>query len=255
MVFVQSLNCFWLNRISILFLFFVYTLQLQAQYDDTAVYYLKANLTGVYNKTNTTESYLTNNSTRFAASKKNARLNTYVGWVYGKQIAGLTNNDFNVASDFNVYNKSQVVFIWGYGSYDKSYSLKIDSCVQIASGLGYDILKSTIFSLSLIDGLVYEFNNYAPSADPIYNDSETFRNSFRVNYILYMNKIIKLRGRNYWQQSLESWTDYNLKFTSSLEFKIKKWLSLTIVTTYNKVNITSREKFLLTYGQTFDKSF
>lgn len=255
MIFVQSLKYFWLKRIGILFLFFVCTQHAQAQYDDTAVYYVKANLTGVYNKTNTTESYLTNNSLRFAVSKKRTICNAYGNWVYGKQKTGLTNNDYNVSADFNIYDNKQVFFLWGYGAYDKSYSLKIDSRVQLGNGIGYDILKSTMFSLSLSDGIIYEFNNYAPSTDPIYNDFETFRNSFRVKYLLYVNKVIKLRGSNYWQQSLKSESDYIFKFTNSLEFKIKKWLSLTIATTYNKINRTSRENFLLTYGLTFDKSF
>jgi hypothetical protein len=72
---------------------------------------------------------------------------------------------------------------------------------------------------------------------------------------LFVNKIITLKGSNYWQESLKQENDYILKFTNSLDFKIKKWLSLTIATTYNKINITSRENFLLTYGLTFDKSF
>ena len=252
---LQSLKYFWLNRISILFLFFMYTQYAQAQYDDTAVYYLKASLTGVYNKTNTTESYLTNNSLRFAVTKKRSLFNLTGGWVYGKQKTGLTNNDINVATDFNVYNNKQVFFLWGYGAYDNNYSLKIDSRVQVGTGLGYDIVQSAFFSLSLSDGLIYEYSNYAPSADPIYNDSEVMRNSFRLKYTLYVNKVIKVHGSNYWQQSFKNQIDYNLKLTNSLEFKIKKWLSLTIATTYNKINSTSRENFLLTYGLTFDKSF
>jgi hypothetical protein len=254
-MFGQSLKSFWLNGIHILFLFFVSTQYTQAQYDDTAVYYMKANLTGVYNKTNTTESYLTNNSLRFAFSKKRTIINIYGSAVYGKQTAGLTNNDYNISTDYNVYDNKQIFFFWGYGAYDNSYSLKIDSRVQVGSGIGYDILKSTVFSLSLSNGLIYEYDNYAPSTDPLYNDNETFRNSFRVKYLLYVNKVIKLRGSNYWQQSLENGTDYIFKFTNSMDFQIKKWLSLTIATTYNKLNRTSRENFLLTYGLTFDKSF
>ncbi|WP_018345151.1 DUF481 domain-containing protein [Cytophaga aurantiaca] len=255
MKFVQSIKYFCLHRIHILLLFFICVQQVQAQYDDTSVYYLKANLTGVYNKTNTTESYLTNNTVRFAFSKKKTLINVYGGWVYGKQKTGLTNNDYNVATDYNVYNDKQILFFWGYGAYDNSYSLKIDSRLQVGSGIGYDVLKSAVFSLSLSDGLVYEYNNYAPSPDPLYNDFETFRNSFRVKYLLYVHKVIKLRGSNYWQQSLESESDYIFKFTNSMEFKIRKWLSFTIATTYNKVNRTSRENFLLTYGLTFDKTF
>lgn len=255
MIFIQSAHTFWLKRISILFLFFVCAQYAHAQYDDTAVYYVKATLTGVYNKTNTTESYLANNALRFSVSKKRSIFNTFGNWVYGKQKTGLTNNDFNLSSDFNVYNNKQVLFLWGYGAYDNSYSLKIDSRLQVGFGLGYDILKSIILSLSLSNGLIYEYNNYAPSIDPIYNDSEVLRNSFRLKYTLYVHKVVKLRGSNYWQQSLESAVDYNLKFTNSMEFKIKKWLSLTVATTYNKVNRTSKENFLLTYGLTFDKTF
>lgn len=255
MKFVQSVTCFCLNRIHILFLFFICVQYAQAQYDDTAVYYVKANLTGVYNKTNTTESYLTNNALRFSVSKKRSIFNAFGNWVYGKQKTGLTNNDYNVSTDFNVYNNKQVFFLWGYGAYDNSYSLKIDSRVQVGSGLGWDILKSTVLSISLSNGLIYEYSNFAPSTDPLYRDSETVRNSFRIKYTLYVNKVIKLRGSNYWQQSLENEVDYNLKFTNSMEFKIKKWLSFTIATTYNKINSTSRENFLLTYGLTFDKSF
>lgn len=255
MVFLQSLNYFWLRRISILFLFFMCAEYVEAQYDDTAVYYLKVALTGVYNKTNTTESYLANNSARFAVSKKRSIFNTYGIWAYGKQKTGLTNNDYNVSADISVYNNKQNFFIWGYGAYDKSYSLKIDSRLQVGAGLGWDILKSTILSVSLSDGLIYEFNNYAASADPVFNDNETLRNSFRVKYTLYVHKVIKVHGSNYWQQSLKHESDYILKFTNSMDFKIKKWLSLTIATTYNKINSTSRENFLLTYGLTFDKTF
>jgi hypothetical protein len=255
MVFIQSVHRFWLNRISILFLFFVFVQYAHAQYDDTAVYYVKANLTGVYNKTNTTESFLANNSVRFAASKKRSIFNAYGSWVYGKQKTGLTNNDYNASTDFNIYNNKQVFFLWGYAAFDNSFSLKIDSRAQVGTGIGYDILKSTVLSISLSDGFIYEYNNYAPSLDPLFNDNETFRNSFRVKYTLYVNKVIKLRGSNYWQQSLTSESDYIFKFANSMEFKIKKWLSLTVATTYNKINRTRKENFLLTYGLTFDKSF
>ena len=252
---IQFWDWVWIKILFSSFIFFVSITAVSAQYADTAVYYVKGNLTGIYNKTNTTESFLANNSLRFSVSKKNVLFNSIGSWVYGKQTKGLTNDDYNVSTDINLYDKKQVFFAWGYTAYDKSYSLKINSRVQIGAGLGYDILQSTVMSISLSNGLVYEYDDYLPNADPIYTDNQTIRNSFRLKYTLYVNKIITLKGSNYWQQSLKQENDYIFKFTNSLDYKIKKWLSLTITSTYNKINNTSRENFLLTYGLTFDKSF
>ena len=212
-------------------------------------------MTGIYNKTNTTESYLANNALRFSVSKKRTIFNAIGSWAYGKQNTGVTNDDYNVSTDFNIYNDEQVFFAWGYTAYDKSYSLKIHSRLQSGIGIGYDILKSTVMSISLSDGFVYEYNDYLPNADINFKDSEVVRNSFRLKYTVYVNKVITIRGSNFWLQSLRNEEDYILKFNNSLDYKIKKWLSLTISTTYNKLNTTSRENFLLTYGVTFDKSF
>ncbi|WP_299255607.1 DUF481 domain-containing protein [uncultured Cytophaga sp.] len=252
---IQFNNCIWSKILSSIFIFIVSITAVSAQYADTAVYYVKGSLTGIYNKTNTAESFLANNSLRFSVSKKNMLFNSLGSWAYGKQTAGLTNDDYNVSTDFNLYNKKQIFFAWGYSAYDKSYSLKINSRLQIGAGIGYDVLKSSLMSISLSDGFVYEYNDYFPNADVSFRDSETLRNSFRAKYTLYVNKIITIRGNNIWQQSLKKENDYILKFTNSLDFKIKKWLSITIATTYNKINSTSRENFLLTYGLTFDKSF
>jgi hypothetical protein len=252
---IQFCNCVWSKILFSGFIFIVSITAVSAQYADTAVYYVKGSLTGIYNKTNTTRSFLSNNSLRFSVSKKNVLFNSIGSWAYGKQTTGLTNDDYNVSADINLYDKKQIFFAWGYTAYDKSYSLKINSRVQVGAGIGYDILQSTVMSISLSDGFVYEYDDYLPTADPIYTDNQTIRNSFRIKYTLYVNKVIKLRGSNYWQQSLKQENDYIFKFTNSLDFKIKKWLSLTIATTYNKINSTSRENFLLTYGLTFDKSF
>jgi len=253
---LQLFKNIWLNKVAaVLFLLFLVCLTAYSQYADTMTYSAKAQLAGVFNKTNTTKSFLANNNLRFSMMKKHTAVNWYGSWIYGKQNAGLTNNDVSLNSDYNIYDKNQRIYAWGFAAYDKSYSLKIINRFQGGFGFGYELLNSTVLSLNLSDGIIYENSNLDQSADPTVKDIETFRNSLRLKYALIVTKIIELRGSNYWQQSVENKGDYVIKANNTLNVKLKKWLSITVVMTYNRINITQRENFLLTYGLTFDKSF
>ena len=237
-----------------LLLFFISRVA-NAQYADTMAYHIKAQLSGVFNKTNTTKSFLANNGIQYSMTRVHTSFNWNGNWAYGKQNGGITNNDFSSIMDYNLYNKKERLYAWWFAAYDKSYSLKIINRLQAGFGLGYIFVNNDVLNLNVSEGIIYENSDLDQTADPNVMDIETFRNSLRLKYTLNLNKIIVLHGSNYWQQSLERHDDYIIKSMNSLNVKIREWLSLSVVMNYNKINITQRENFLLTYGLTFDKFF
>lgn len=226
-----------------------------AQYADTMTYHIKAQLAGVFNKTNTTQSFIANNGIQYSMSRVHTSFNWNGNWIYGKQNGNLTNNDFSSIMDYNLYNKKKRLYAWWFAAYDKNFSLKIINRLQGGFGLGYIFVDNTVLNLNVSEGIIYENSNLDQTADPKVMDIETFRNSLRLKYTLNLNKIVILHGSNYWQQSLESKEDYIIKSMNSLNVKIRQWLSISVIMNYNKINITQRENFMLTYGLTFDKTF
>lgn len=108
-----------------------------SQYADTMTYHVKAQLSGVFNKTNTTKSFLANNSMQYSMTRVHTSFNWNGNWIYGKQNGIITNNDFSSIMDYNLYNKKERFYAWWFGAYDKSYSLKIINRLQGGFGLGY----------------------------------------------------------------------------------------------------------------------
>jgi hypothetical protein len=70
-----------------------------------------------------------------------------------------------------------------------------------------------------------------------------------------VNDLVVIDGSNFLQSSVNNGNDYIIKSVTSVSVKLRKWISLTSSLNYNKMNITSRENLLLTYGLTLDKYF
>src|SRR3954466_10744807 len=127
-----------------------------SQFNDSTHYYINYASTGVINKTNTGKSYVLNNNLRFNINKKNYSVNTANSWIYGKQQAIITNNDFSSAVDFNLFKTKHRFYLWGIGTYDKSVSLKINNRLQAGVGVGYNVIDKPKAIMILSDGFLYE---------------------------------------------------------------------------------------------------
>ncbi|MBC7390629.1 MAG: DUF481 domain-containing protein [Opitutaceae bacterium] len=224
------------------------------QLNDTINYHLNYAGTGIINKTNDGNSYNLNNNVRFNISKKQLFMNTSNSWIYGIQSnkveKNLTNNDFSSVIDFNLFKTINNFYYWGLGSFDKSYSLKIDNRVQAGLGIGYSVLNNANITVTLSDGVLYEKSDlYDLEA------YEILRNSFRLKFRFVYKNMIVLDGTDFYQNSLANSQDYIVKSISNLSFKINKLLSLTSSVTYNKLSLTQKENLLITFGLSLDKYF
>ncbi len=226
-----------------------------AQFNDSTSYYANYTSTGIINRTNEGSSFALNNSLRFSVSKKNISLNSASSWVYGKQLDVLTNNDFSSALDFNVYATFPNFYYWGIGTYDKSYSLKINNRYQTGAGIGYMIVNNTKIMMNVSDGILYEAGELSIPDLLGRTEYETFRNSFRLKFRLSFKDKVILDGSDFWQPSLSDKQDYILKSTTHLSIKLQKWLSFTSSLTYNRFNLSQRENLLWTFGLSFEKYF
>ena len=224
-----------------------------AQFNDSVHHNVGYTTTGIINQTNDGNSFVLNNGVKFNINKKNKFLNSNAGWVYGRQNGQLTNNDVTASMDFDIYGTLPHFYYWGLAAYDKSYSLKINDRFQGGFGLGYNLLDKKTASFVISDGLLYE---YSDLQDTISHDRyRTLRNSLRLKYHFVWKGIIVLDGVHFWQPSLSSGTDYIIKSSNSLSFKLKKWLSLTSSLIYNKVNRTRSKNLLFTVGLSADYYF
>jgi hypothetical protein len=70
-----------------------------------------------------------------------------------------------------------------------------------------------------------------------------------------LHELITLDGVHFWQQSFADGEDYIFRTTNTVSFRLKKWLSLTVGLTYNKVKFTESENLLFNYGLTLENIF
>jgi len=224
------------------------------QFNDSVHHNAGYTATGIINQTNEGNSFVLNNSARFNINKKNKFFNSNAGWVYGKQNGQLTNNDVTATLDFDIYGKLPHLYYWGLAGYDKSYSLKINDRFQGGLGLGYNLLDKKNASFVISDGILYEYSDLEDTVSS-HDRYHTLRNSLRLKYHFVLNGIIILEGVQFWQPSLSSRSDYIIKSTNSLSFKLKKWLNLTSSLIYNKVNRTQSKNLLFTIGLSADYYF
>lgn len=225
-----------------------------AKVKDTVMYYLKGTTTGSINKTNDGKTFISNNNLKFNIIKSTMNLNSSNSWIYGAQTAGLTNNDFSSALDFNMFRSKRKVYYWGLATYDKSFSLRINNRVQTGIGIGYTFINTLIASISLSDGFIYEYNDLYKTQESN-ADYETVRNSLRLKYRFSFKDVVILDGMHFWQPSVFDIEDYIIKSNSTISIKLKTWLSITTAIIYNKVNATNKETLLVNYGLTFEKTF
>jgi Protein of unknown function, DUF481 len=236
-------------------LFFVLAYPAFAQFNDSTSYYANYASAGVINKTNDGSSYVLNNALRFNISKKKVSFNTISSWVYGKQLNVLSNNDVSSAIDFNVYTASSKLYFWSLGTFDKSYSLKIDKRFQAGAGIGYLLINQKNIMINISDGILYEQGQLTVPEQPEPISYDTYRNSLRLKFRVSIKDRIVLDGNDFWQPSLSDKEDYILKSITNLNIKLQKWLSFTSSLTYNKFNISQRENLIWTFGLTMEKYF
>ena len=225
-----------------------------AQFSDSIHYYGKYSSTGSINRTNEGNSYLLNNAFKMGVSKKKLSLNATGAWVYGMQDSVLTNNDFSVSMDFNMFRAVRKIYYWGLANYDKSVSLKINDRLQAGAGIAYNFLDRKTAYLSLSEGLLYEKSDLFLQ-DTIRDVYQTIRSSLRLSYKWVIKDIFVIEGVHYLQHSLSHQNDYNIRSNSSLSILLNKWLSITAALTYNKLNRTNKENLLFNYGFTIQKYF
>lgn len=181
-------------------------------------------------------------------------LNTSNSWVYGEQQVSKTNNDFSSILDFDIYKNIRKLYYWGLGSYDKSFSLKINDRLQAGLGVGFTFLNTKTANIVFSDGIIYERNDLI-SAGNINNKYATFRNSARLKFRWVIRDLLVVEGVHFLQNSLSDNKDYIIKSNSSASFKLMKWLNFTTTVNYNKLTRTKRENLLITFGLNVEKYF
>ena len=242
-----------LKFFSFLLLFFV-MISCHGQFTDSSKYYVGYAGTGIINKTEKSKSYVFKNGIQGNANGKHLFLSSMFSWVYGEINEALSNNDFETVLDLNYKPDSSKLVYWVLGTFDKSYSLKIDKRFQFGGGLSYDIIRNTGIRINLSDGFLYESGDLILPTG-VEDLHKTWRNSFRLKYAFKIKDIFSITGTHFLQNSLAAWSDYNVKSASALTLKIYRWVGFTTVVNYNKVNRLKTENFLVTIGLTVQKYF
>jgi len=227
----------------------------KAQFNDSTHYFVNYTTTGLINRTNEGSSYTLNNGLRFSINKKKISFNNVNTWIYGKQFDVLSNNDFSSAADFNVQATFPDFYYWGLGTFDKSYSLKINHRYQTGAGIGYHLLTRKSIAISISDGILYEKGNLAVADLLGRTNYETFRNSLRIKFRISFREKVVIEGTDFWQPSLSYREDYIIKSSTTLSIKLQKWLSFTSSLMYNQFHLSGRENLLLNFGLTFERYF
>lgn len=225
-----------------------------AQFSDSIHHHLKYAATGIFNKTNDARSYVLTNAVSYTMSKKKITLNSSNAWVYGRQGASLTNNDFSSGLNFDLLKNMQRLYYWGLATFTTSYSLKINHQFQAGAGVGYNVFNREDLELTVSDGIIYETSDL--QLDPQTRDNyQTFRNSLRIKYHWAVRDLVVLDGSHFWQPSLSGFDDYILRSSTSLTIKLRKWLGITTAINYNKLSRTNRENLFINFGLTAETFF
>jgi hypothetical protein len=226
-----------------------------AQFNDTTNYYLNFASTGIVNKTNDRNAFVLSNNFKFSLYKQNVSANITQGWVYGKQLGTLTNQDFSSALDFSLFKTLEHFYYWGLGTYEKSFSLKINNRYQAGLGIGYNVIDRKNALLVISDGILYEKSDLHNNIESGSNEYETFRNSFRFKFRFLIKDMVTIEGTDFLQHSLSDKKDYIIRSNTNLSVKLLRWLSFTTSLTYNKLNRTGRENLLINFGLTMERYF
>ncbi|MFD1629089.1 DUF481 domain-containing protein [Pseudopedobacter beijingensis] len=237
--------------ISVLLLCFC---KLKAQFNDSTRYYVNFASSGSINKAEDKSAYLLNNGLKFKVRMKRLESNLTSSWVYGRQDRELSNNDFSAGLDFNFQAKLPKLYYWGQANYNTSHSLNINNQLLTGAGLTYRLFDDPEKKLSLSDGVLFDASDII-LGDQTQESYSTFRNSFRLNFMFIIKKIIKVESSSFLQNSLNYSNDYNIKTNNSISLKLTQWLSFDTNYSYNKIARTERENHLLSYGLKMERYF
>src|SRR5688572_21770195 len=80
------------------------------QFNDSTNYFLSYAASGMVNKVNDGTSHVVNNTVRFNVYFKRISLNITNGWIYGKQLDKLSNNDFFSIADLNLFKDERHLY-------------------------------------------------------------------------------------------------------------------------------------------------
>ncbi|HEY0432692.1 MAG TPA: DUF481 domain-containing protein, partial [Chitinophagaceae bacterium] len=210
--------------------------------------------TGVVNRTNASNSTVFSQSLAAARQTPSVAINASVGWIYGVSARALTNNDLAAHGDLDLGKHRRRFYPWLLLNYDRAYSLKIRYRLQAGAGIAYSVIDSPHTRIKISDGFLYEAGDLTDVHDvPVTYD--LIRNSLRLSYHFLIGKRLTIEGVHFYQPAITSLKDYVIQSTSTISFRIAKWLSITNGLLYNRINRTGRENFLATYGVTIDKYF
>jgi hypothetical protein len=234
--------------------FFLCSVTLTAQENDSLPHYINFTATGTYNRTDNYDSYLFSNGLNYSIRRKDLRANFNNKWLFGKQQTMLVNNDFSSSFDLNWYKTFPHFNYWLLLNYNRTYSLKINHQLQYGLGVAYNLVHRSWITLNVSDGVINEYS------DVYIKDSErtiyqTLRNSFRLQLKVHIGERIRFSSVGFLQSSLRDHNDYILKQETTALFKLRKWLSLTARFTFDRMNHTGRENIFLTYGLTVENHF
>lgn len=214
---------------------------------DTIIYSVHASSTGSFSKTNDLKSVVFNNVLKLSITKGDFSLQNSDGWIYGQQSNVKINNDFTTVLEGDWLKRTHKLYVWGLGTFDKSYSLKINYRYQVGAGPGFTFVRNDKITVIASDGIMFEEGDLTdPELGKI--SYSTWRNSFRLKYHWIISNMFTFDGTGFVQPSISHKNDNIFRYTTTFSVKMKKWLSLTSSLTYNKITRTERENLVLTYG-------
>jgi len=214
---------------------------------------------GSINKSANDITYLFNNDLKLVMEHDSTSSLTFDNnWVYGTDHHTQTNNDYSSVLQFDLgkhrHKNRPHFYYWGLANYNTSYSLKVNNQFLAGAGAAFGVFDSDHAKLSFSDGPVFDHSDLIlpDSAHLSYN---TVRNSFRLAFRFEIKNLLVIDGADFLQNSFSVGSDYIIRSTTNLSFKLNKWLELTSSLVYNEQRRTESSNLIFTYGVRIDKYF
>jgi hypothetical protein len=231
-----------------------------SHHTDTIHYHYAYSGTGTLNNTNSLHTFVLNNSLKLSMAKKSATVDLGNSWLYGKQNAMLTNNDYSGSLAFNLYKGIRHSYYWGMANYNTSIPLLINHQLQAGLGIGYNVVDKKKAALILSDGALYEKGDLydslygGPNGNVFRRDRyQTVRNSFRILYHWIIQDRYTFDGTAFLQNSFAYWGDYILRLNGGVSIKLYRALNLTAAASYSKFTRTRGQNTLVSFGLTIQQ--
>lgn len=229
-------------------------------HNDTTRFHYVYTGTGTINNSNSLHSYILSNALKLSMVKKSAEVNFGNSWVYGKQDAALTNNDFSSTLDMGLYKTLRHFYYWGMATYNHSVPLMINHQLQTGLGPGYNIVDKKKAELTASDGVIFEVNDlydslYGRPGGNIFRRDRynTFRNSAHLMLHWVIGDHYTFDGSAFLQNSFADWRDYILRLTGTAAIKLYKWISFTTSASYSEFSRTRGRNTLVSFGLTITR--